>query len=56
MGCLERDPMDGKELEVDQDARVSERVFNLMKNTDLENASWYWSISLGWQWLVNGRA
>jgi len=31
--------MDGKELEVDLDARVSERVFNLMKNTDLENAT-----------------
>jgi len=31
--------MDDSEIEVAEDARVSERVFNLMKNTDLENAT-----------------
>lgn len=31
--------MDGKELELAADARISERVFNLLKTTDLENAT-----------------
>jgi len=31
--------MDGRELEVAVDARISERVFNLLKTTDLESAS-----------------